>query len=253
MMLHFIIALLLIISYMLVVWGIYVYVKNPSVVDVAWSLGIILLGYYHLLSADISPRIFLISHLLLLWGLRLAGYLWMSRVSKGEVDKRYTKLSEGWKMAKNMGFLLNFQIQGLLMFCIAMPLFSVSRQADIALNWFDWVAGLLICAGIIFEALADWQLAKFKNQPTGKVCNTGLWAYSRHPNYFAEWVIWIGFALYTLHDAYFLVSLLSPLVLLVIFLKITGPMTEESSIASRGEVYKAYQQQTPMFFPWTFK
>lgn len=237
--------------FMSVVWVLYRALQNPSVVDVAWPIGLMVAGLLYLRSAEpITLRINIISVLLVIWAMRLAGYLYLSRIRKNHIDKRYQALSETWKIAKPLGFFLNFQLQGLLIFIISISFFFASVDQSLALSYVDFFAICIILVGILGESIADRQLQVFKKTHQQAVCNVGLWQYSRHPNYFFDWLTWCGFALFGFYHTIGYLSVLSPICLYIIFTRITGPMTELGSIESRGKAYKAYQKITPMFFPW---
>ena len=234
---------------MSIVWLIYRKLKNPSVVDVSWSIGIMMAGLIYLYSHSLTPRIALISGLLILWSLRLASYLWFTRIRKGHIDKRYTQLSKDWKVYKSLGFFLNFQLQACLIFIISCVFFFISKTEVAALSLWDAVASLIVLLGILGESIADLQLQRFKAKNKGQVCNIGLWRYSRHPNYFFDWITWCGFALFSLSAPYGWIGLISPICLYIIFTQITGPITEKGSIESRGQAFIDYQKKTPLFFP----
>lgn len=240
---------LLLVIHMTIVWVIYRLIKNPSVVDVGWATGLMLCGALFVLTHNPNTRSIILLMLLFLWGLRLGLYLFITRISKGHVDKRYLTLSEGWKIAKPLGFFLNFQLQGVLILIIAMPWFFIPLVPRTDMSLFDMILILVILAALIGETVADQQLQQFKRQSPGRVCNTGLWQYSRHPNYFCEWLIWCGFSLLALSNLLSYFALLSPLCLYLLMTKITGPMTETASLKSRGDAYRQYQTDTPMFFP----
>lgn len=235
---------------MSVVWVIYRILKNPSVVDASWSIGLMVAGLIYLFSSPSTPRLQIVSILLIFWALRLAGYLWYTRLYQGHVDKRYTELSTGWKISQSLGFFLNFQLQGLLIFSISLPFYLIIISNLPQLTAIDSVAILLIIAGIAGETTADLQLHQFKKQNSKGVCQTGLWYYSRHPNYFFDWITWFGFTLFALQSSKGYLALLSLLILYIVFNEITGPLTERGSVKSRGQLYINYQQQTSMFFPW---
>lgn len=235
---------------MSLMWGLYRILKNPSVVDVAWSLGLMVSGLIYLSFRSFSFRTFIISSFLILWALRLAFYLWYTRIRIGHIDKRYTELSSTWKINPSFGFFINFQLQGLLILIISSVFLLISESELTHLTWIDSIAICIISLGIMGETLADLQLQRFKNQYKGEVCNAGLWRYSRHPNYFFDWLVWMGFALFAIQSNLGYLGLLSPLMLYIIFTRITGLMTERGSIQSRGQKYIDYQKQTPMFFPW---
>ena len=245
------IVFLSLVSLMSAVWIVYRVLQNPSVVDVAWPIGLMIAGLLYLRSAEpMTLRIDIISVLLVIWGMRLAGYLYLSRIRKNHIDKRYQALSDTWRIAKPLGFFLNFQLQGLLIFIISISFFFASVDQPPTMSNVDFLAICITIIGIIGESIADMQLQFFKKTHQQAVCNVGLWRYSRHPNYFFDWLTWCGFALFGFHHAIGYLSVLSPVCLYIIFTRITGPMTELGSIESRGIAYKAYQKITPMFFPW---
>ncbi|WP_115712514.1 DUF1295 domain-containing protein [Legionella sainthelensi] len=231
-------------------WGLYRILKNPSVVDVSWSLGLMVSGLIYLGVTSLSFRTLIIGILLVLWALRLAFYLWYTRIRTGHVDKRYIDLSVNWKINPSLGFFINFQLQGMLILIISSVFFLISQSGLTHITLLDSLAFCIIAVGIMGETLADMQLHRFKMQHKGEVCHIGLWSYSRHPNYFFDWLSWMGFALFAIQSNAGYLCLLSPLMLYVIFTHITGPLTERGSIQSRGQKYIEYQKQTSMFFPW---
>jgi len=238
---------------MLIVWGIASLIKNPSIVDVFWSVGLTVSGLIYLFSNDLNQRIILISLILIIWGSRLAGYLLLSRILQNKTDKRYSELSENFKIKKPLGFLLNFQLQGLFIFIISFSFYFIAKEPNLEFNYVDYIAILFCFVGVFGETLADKQLTYFKKQKTGTVCNIGLWNYTRHPNYFFDWLTWCGFMVFALRTEYGFIAIVSPLTLYLIMTKITGPMTEDGSIKSKGEAYLTYQKNTNMFFPWLNK
>lgn len=239
--------------HMSLVWVWYRLKNNPSVVDVGWASGLTLCGLILLNYQGITARSLVLSMTLLLWGLRLGFYLWLTRIRLGVVDKRYTQLSENWKINKKLGFFLNFQLQGVLIYVMSAPWYFAGLDPLVKLHWLDIIAVMLAISAIGFESLADRQLQTFKRVHKGEVCNQGLWQYSRHPNYFFEWLAWCAFSLFGLSHAWGWLGFISPIVLYLLMVKVTGPMTEAGSIQSRGEAYLAYQRKTPMFFPAIFR
>lgn len=249
-MLIIVIVAIYIFLHMFGAWGVYRLTNNPSVVDVAWGLGLMVSGLIYLWSQPMNARLIVISSLLILWGVRLSGYIWYTRIRKGIVDKRYLKLSEDWKIARPLGFFLNFELQGLFILIMSSVFFFAATQTYQAFSILDVFGVCLVLIGIIGESVADWQLHRFQSSHKAEVCKAGLWSYSRHPNYFFEWVVWCGFAVFGLKHTFGCVGLLSPLVLYYIMTRITGPLTEKGSLVKRGEAYLLYQRQTPMFFPF---
>lgn len=235
--------------HMCVFWAWYRWANNPSVVDVGWASGLTLSGLIYLFSQGVDFRTLVLSVILLLWGGRLGLYLWLTRIRQGKVDKRYMSLSEDWKIAKPLGFFLNFQLQGFLILIVSMPWFFAAKVTVSQPGLLDWAAVCLALFAIVMETIADLQLQAFKKQDSGQVCNQGLWALCRHPNYFFEWLVWCAFTLFALTHSFGWVAIVSPLTLYWVMTQVTGPMTERGSIKSRGKLYKRYQDNTPMFFP----
>lgn len=232
------------------VWIIYYFYKNPSVVDVWWPIGLVISGLIYLGSSALTHRHLIIGFLLVLWGIRLAAFLGLNRLGKGHVDKRYTQLTNNWNMNHSFGFFINFQFQALLIWSIAFIFYWIAKDAEALLSGLDYWAVLFLIVGIGGESLADYQLKVFKSYSKTEVCNVGLWRYSRHPNYFFDWMSWCGFSLFALHAPNGSYSIISLIILLIIFIGLTGPLTEKSSIQSKGQKYLHYQKQTSMFFPW---
>ena len=200
------------------VWIVYRLLKNPSVVDASWSIGLMMSGLIYLGSMPMTPRNMLASVLLIAWALRLAGYLWYTRIHQGHVDKRYTELSNHWKINQSLGFFLNFQLQGLLIFIVSFVFYLISNAKNVSLTVFDSIAIVVAIIGVVGETVADLQLYRFKSRQKGGVCNIGLWNYSRHPNYFFDWLTWLAFTLLAVqsNNGYF--GIISLVVLYLIFI-----------------------------------
>lgn len=235
---------------MCIVWVLYRLYNNPSIVDFFWPIGLMVSGLIYLFSSLLTSRTLILAILLTIWSLRLAGYLWFTRLRFSHVDKRYIALSNQSKLNHSLGFFLNFQLQGLLIFIISLVFFFIAKSPASALSNIDVIAIMTILIGIIGESIADLQLQRFKRDYPGRVCDVGLWNYSRHPNYFFDWLTWFGFTLFALQSTYGYFSLISLAMLYIIFTRITGPMTERGSIQSRGAAYLEYQARTSMFMPW---
>ncbi len=240
-----------IIVLMCIVWGIYYFSKNSTIIDVFWPISITISGFHFLLFSAVTPAAIICMILLLLWAARLSGYLFINRFLKKHTDQRYEEISNQWKRSKAFGYFFNFQLQGVLAILIAVPFLFTHAAAD--LNILQLIGFIMVLIGIVGEAIADKQLHQFKLSGTKGVCDLGLWKYSRHPNYFFEWLIWLGFAFSGLLSDYGVIGLISPLLLLYLMLKITGPITEKASVRSRGKEYVNYQCKTSMFIPWFTK
>lgn len=236
---------------MCVIWMLYRSYNNPSIVDSSWSIGLMMSGLIYLSYGVITTRKIIIAVLLIIWACRLAGHLCLTRLRWGHVDKRYSMISNQWKISQSVGFFLNFQLQALLIWIISSGIFIfIAVSPDEKLSTLDLIAMAIILIGILGESIADLQLLSFKKTNPGKVCTIGLWNYSRHPNYFFDWLTWFGFALFALQSSGGCLSLISVALLYIIFTRITGPITEQGSIKSRGSAYLNYQATTSMFVPW---
>lgn len=238
---------LLITVLMTLAWFIYLKLKNPGVIDLFWPISILLSGLHYYFKGHITLISLLPLALLVLWALRLAGYLFFTRIKPKLFEKRYDFVTEKSNKNKNFLFFLHYQFQGFLAIFIALPFYFIGHYVPNASLIF--VTSLFIVISIAFESLADIQLQQFRAAQPKKVCNIGLWQYSRHPNYFFEWLIWLGFALAGSSSLLGLLGFLSPALLLFLMLKITLPITEQASIKSRGTDYLNYQKKVPAFFP----
>ncbi len=239
----------LIFTHMSLIWIWYRITKNPSVVDVGWASGLTLSGLTYLSQQSLSIRTVILGVILLMWGIRLGGYLWWTRIRKKQVDKRYISLSQSWDIKKSFGFFLNYQLQGMLMFIISMSWYFISLNPAKTISFIDVVGLIVFITALFLESLADSQLQRFKKNHPGKVCNQKLWHFSRHPNCFFEWLVWCSFTIFALSSPYGLLSLISPITLYLLMVHVTIPLTEKQSVESRGNLYTQYQTKTPMFFP----
>ncbi len=235
-----------------VLWLVQRRTGNAAIVDVGWSasLGLMGVGYAILGPGDPVVRV-VVGAMAGLWSLRLSWHLLADRVLGQPEEGRYVELRRQWGegfQARLFGF---YQAQALLAAFLSLPFaLAVSRSQA---GWLDAAAATIWVAGWILESVADRQLHRFKRDPhrRGQVCQDGLWRYSRHPNYFGEWLMWLGFAVPALGATAGWLGLLAPATMLLFILKITGiPPTEAQALRSRGEAYRRYQRTTSAFVPW---
>ena len=242
---------------MFVLWLVQRRTKDAGVVDVGWAgcLGAAAAFCAVTGDGDVVRRA-LIGGMGAIWGVRLALHLLFDRVLKGPEDGRYQSMREKLGTRTNFVFLLFFLAQAALVAILAAPFIIASHDARPAPGVLD-IAGLAIwLIGQIGETIADQQLARFKRDEgnRGKVCNVGLWRYSRHPNYFFEWLMWIGFAAVATTGPTGWLAWSAPALMLFFVLKVTGiPPTEARAIRSRGDAYREYQRTTSAFVPWFTK
>jgi steroid 5-alpha reductase family enzyme len=242
---------------MLVLWLVYRRTGNPAVVDPGWAatLGILALVYSFAGHGHPIHRI-LIAIVAGGWGFRLSWYLLVNRVLGGHRDGRYDALQQQWKTGVPWKFLLFFQFQALLAAILSVPFLFVAMNQQPNLVIVEYIAAAIWLVAIVGETASDNQLKSFKQDPTnqGKVCQVGLWNYSRHPNYFFEWLVWIAFFMAAVAAPTGWVSVYCPALMLYFLFRVTGiPMTEEQSIRTKGEAYREYQKTTSAFIPWMKK
>jgi len=239
---------------MLILWGIHLLMRNAAIVDVGWALGLGLLGiYYAWAGPGYQARKYAISAMAGFWGLRLAGYLFFTRVLGQPEEGRYVQLRKEWKTNLPIRFLFFFEFQALLDVVLSMPFLLACLDMRAPLGILEKIGAGIWLLAILGEALADFQLNAFKKNPKnkGKTCRAGLWNYSRHPNYFFEWLIWVGYATFAITSPWGWIGLISPALILYFLLGVTGiPATEAQSLRSRGDQYRAYQRTTSAFVPW---
>ncbi|MCB1019526.1 MAG: DUF1295 domain-containing protein [Acidobacteria bacterium] len=225
---------------------------DAGIVDVAWAAGVGLLSGWFAYGADGLPeRRWLIAALATIWAGRLAGYL-LVRVFRMPEDGRYTQMREEWGDRTQRNLFWFFQVQASWSVLFAAPMLIAAYNGK-ALGGWDAAGVAVWLSALTGEAIADRQLHRFRENPAnkGKVCRDGLWRYSRHPNYFFEWVHWWAYVLLAWGAPQPWLSLIGPAAMLVFLFKITGiPPTEKRALESRGEAYREYQRTTSAFFPW---
>ncbi len=247
------VASFVVLGVMLILWLIHLMVENASIVDIGWAGNFSLIAFVvFLLGPGDMLRRALISAMVLLWSLRLTFYLFKRVVGKPE-EGRYQQLRRQWGGNIKLKFLLFFLFQGVLNIVLSLPFFLAGMNGRPSLSWLEFAGVGIWLIAFVGESVADAQLQRFKARPenAGKVCQAGLWRYSRHPNYFFEWLIWVAFFLFALASPYGYLAVISPLLMLYFLFKVTGiPATEEQALRSKGEAYRRYQETTSVFVPW---
>jgi steroid 5-alpha reductase family enzyme len=239
---------------MFVLWLIQTRTKNAGIVDAGWAGSIgLLAAFYAGFGGGYRLRAWLVFAMVAFWSVRLTAYLLLTRVIGQPEEGRYVTLRAKWKTGVNWKFLIFFEFQALLAVFLAMPFLYASRNTDPRLSLFEWGMAGLWAVSMAGEAAADLQLKKFKDNQAnrGRVCTAGLWRYSRHPNYFFEFLIWVSWGFFAWNSPHGDWALLSPGAILYFILFLTGiPPTERQALRSKGEEYKRYQQTTSAFVPW---
>lgn len=227
---------------------------NYGIVDVAWSYAFTALAvFYALAGSGWGPRRALVAILVGLWSLRLGTHLYRRVMGHHPVeDTRYQQLRRDWAADFTPRMFRFFQMQAISVVVLGLPFLLTARHAAPGFHVLELMGVSVWLIGWLGEALADRQLNAFRGDPAhaGQVCDRGLWSWSRHPNYFGEWLIWVGFALVALAAPGGWLGLIAPMVILHLLLNVTGvPTAEASSLRSKGEAYRAYQRRVSRFFP----
>lgn len=226
---------------------------NAGIVDVGWALTIATLGIcFAALGTGWAERRLLAGIMAGLWGFRLAWYIHARSHGKPE-DGRYSELRGRWAPHAQAKLFQFFQLQAVVATLFAGPFLLAAANPAERFHPLELCGGLLWLAGLLGESVADAQLGRFKRNPAnrGLVCTSGLWSWSRHPNYFFEWLVWCGIALFACMSPLGWLSLLSPTSILYFLLRVTGiPATEEQALRTKGDAYRAYQRTTNAFVPW---
>ena len=239
-------------AYFAAFWLLQYRIKNSAVVDVGWGLSVALVGgiFCWLGEGDLTRRV-VASVLLFLWAIRLSYFLYLRWRSHPE-DERYARLKREWGEQAQWRMFRFYQMQALGAFLFSLPMLVI---AGLEYSWcyLDSLAVTIWIIAIAGESLADFQLNQFKRDPAnkGEVCNVGLWKYSRHPNYFFEWLHWWTYVAFSIHAPLGWLTLLAPLAMWFFLAKVTGiPTSEKQAVKSRGDKYRHYQKTTNAFFPW---
>lgn len=230
-------------------WMLSLMTDKVSHVDSMWSLFFILAGYsVALLNYESSPRILLVLTLLTIWGVRLSVHIAWRNI--GHEDQRYAVIrnnNEPNFWLKSLYIVFGFQ--AVLAWIISLAIYG-ALDGEAPFNAVDYLGLVLVLFGLYWEIVADWQLQQFKANPAnqGQVLDTGLWRYSRHPNYFGECCIWWGFYLFALAAGAWW-AILSPILMTFLLLKVSGVRLLESTITERRPAYLKYIQNTNAFVP----
>lgn len=231
---------------------------NYGFVDVAWSYSFALMALsYAGFAPGWAPRRLILAIMAGLWSLRLGTHL-LKRVAGHHPveDGRYVQLRQDW--AGNFGPRMFgfFQLQAVSVVLLGVPFLLPVLNSTTGLHPLELTGVGLWLLAITGESLADAQLAAFKRNPANKgcVCDIGLWHYSRHPNYFFEWLIWVAYFVFALASPLGWLAVIGPASILYLLLRVTGiPLTEEQSLRTKGDAYRRYQATTSVFAPWFSK
>lgn len=250
----YLINLAAVVGFLFLIWILSLILKDSSIVDITWGLGFMLIAWLtYAMSDGYPPRGLLLSVLVSLWGMRLALHIGIRNAGKGE-DPRYQAFRRNWGDNYWWGSLFQvFLLQAFLCWVISLVVQAGQLSTEPAeLTWLAWVGTAVWVFGYYFEVVGDWQLTRFKADPhnRGKVMDRGLWRYTRHPNYFGEAVMWWGIFLIVLEDLSNAWTIISPIVITFLLLKVSGVVMLERTITRRRPEYADYINRTNAFIPW---
>jgi steroid 5-alpha reductase family enzyme len=230
---------------------------NSGWVDTIWTFSLGLVGagsaLWPVSGAAPNPRQWLVAALVAIWSLRLGLHIAV-RTAEITDDPRYAAFAREWGVDSPRKMFVFLQNQGFGSIPLVFAIFVAARFPDDALRFQDIIGALILVTGIAGEALADAQLKRFRENPAnnGRVCDIGLWRWSRHPNYFFEWFGWLAYPVIAIAAVYprGWATMLAPIFIYWILVHVTGiPPLEAQMLRSRGARYRDYQSHTSMFFP----
>ena len=235
-------------------WVLQLRVRNASIADVGWCAGLIaVVLWYAIQATGETERQMLVAALVLLYAGRLGLYILLNRVMGKTEDARYRRLREQWGSSEPVRMFGYFQLQALAVAAFSLPFLVLIQNPQTPFALIEIVGSLIWIVAFSGEAMADWQLAQFRSKSWNRdrVCRDGLWRYSRHPNYFFEWLHWWAYVVMGVSTPGWLLTWIGPIGMGWALLKVTGiPWVERQALASRGEDYREYQRTTNAFFPW---
>lgn len=235
-------------------WALQLRTGDATAVDAGWAVSLALLAVlYAILGPGGLEHRVLIAVTAGVASLRVA-WVVLGRIGDGE-DGRYRELRLRWRQRdrEQLSFFVFYQAQAVVAWALAVPFVLISFNRSDGLDPLEWAGAALWLGAAVGEAVADRQLARHRADPArrGTTLRSGLWRYSRHPNYFFQWLLWVAYAVMALAAPWGWIGLLSPLLILYLILFVTGiPPTEQQALASRGEDYRRYQRETSAFVPW---
>jgi steroid 5-alpha reductase family enzyme len=243
---------LVVLTLLTIVWAVSVRMRDASIVDICWGPGFVVLAWlYPFLFSAFRPRPFLLMVLVTVWGMRLGLHIF--RRHRGE-DPRYRAMRDArgesfwWR-----SLFVVFWLQAALVWFVALPLLVAARTGEpTGVTPTDVAGVLMFVIGFGFEAVGDHQLERFKADPAnrGKVLDTGLWRYTRHPNYFGDAFLWWGLYLIASSAPYGWMTVASPLLMTVLLLRVSGVTLLERSLKASRPGYAEYIDRTSAFVPW---
>lgn len=227
-------------------------IKDNSIIDIGWGIGFVLVAavsFFHTKGYD--ARQLLVLLMVAVWGSRLALHLYIRSIGRGE-DFRYASFRKSWgKNAAVIAFLRVFMMQGVIMLLLSYPLLRVNAEQSPGLDAWAIIGLAVWCVGFLFQAIGDYQLERFKKTRKNKeaVLKTGLWRYTRHPNYFGEATMWWGIFVVVLPVHLGWTAVFSAIFINLLLLKVSGVPFLDKRYMDNAD-YQKYKQETKLFIPW---
>jgi len=239
---------------MIGLWALHLAVRNASLADVGFCFGLIaVVTWYASQATGDGERKALVLPMATIYAGRLGLYILFNRVIGKQEDARYRRLRQAWGRSERIRMFGYFQLQAVAVAAFSLPFLVVMQNPRPPFGLVELAGFLVWVVAVSGEAAADWQLSRFRAKPWNheRVCRDGLWYYSRHPNYFFEWLHWWSYVVMALGAPGWPLTLIGPLAMGWALLKITGiPLAEQQAFTSRGEEYRVYQKTTNAFIPW---
>jgi len=240
---------------MVVIWWLALRINNLGIVDIAWSYAFAPVAVFFAATTHGDPtRRWLMAGMAAAWSIRLGTHLYIRVMGHHpHEDTRYAEMRVKWGKNLKSQVLFFFQLQAVLIALLSIPFLVVCLNDRPGISIIEWAGAAIWLIAVVGEGVADWQLKQFKRvqKDRKEVCRAGLWNYSRHPNYFFEWLVWVGFFVFALGSPLGCATVYCPALMLFFLLRVTGiPMTEELALKTKGEAYREYQRTTSMFVPW---
>jgi steroid 5-alpha reductase family enzyme len=248
------VGLLVAFALMGLVWLFSLIVSDVSIVDPAWGFGFVVVAVAYAVSeGDLTARDWLLLAIVGVWGLRLGGYLLWRKWGESE-DYRYAAMREKRPASFPYRSLVTvFWLQAVLLWIVAWPIAAAIGTEDPGgIGPIEIIAAIISVTGLLFESIGDFQLARFKANPAnqGKVLDSGLWRFTRHPNYFGDAMVWWGIGLIGVSTPGGWWSLVGPIVITILLARVSGVTLLEKRLASTKPGYAGYAARTNAFFPW---
>jgi steroid 5-alpha reductase family enzyme len=249
----YLLAFATILAIMTLLWLVSIKIKNVSIVDLFWGFGFVVAGWVYFMNTEgLETRKILLMTMVTIWGLRLSIYLARRNIGKGE-DFRYRKFRKDFGEHRYWwySFFSVFLLQGVLMWLISAPLLGAMLNTTTKLGILDFIGVAFWIMGFVFEAGGDIQLARFKANPAnkGKVLGTGFWRYTRHPNYFGDAAVWVGYGLICISAGSYW-PVLGSVLMMVLIIKVSGVALLEKTLNTTKPGYQEYVRKTSAFIPW---